>query len=69
MITPQNGIFAQGTHSHYFLELNTREGVRPERALVSLRDFARAGSLGRRSQFRHRVRSGFLARDCSGRGA
>ena len=38
MITPQNGIFAQGTHSHYFLELDLREGIQPERALVDLRD-------------------------------
>lgn len=37
MITPQNGIFAQGTHSHYFVELDLLPGVSPERALVSLR--------------------------------
>jgi putative iron-dependent peroxidase len=37
MITPQNGIFAQGTHSHYFLELDLREGCSPDRALASLR--------------------------------
>lgn len=33
MITPQNGIFAQGTHAHYFMELDLREGVSGERAL------------------------------------
>jgi putative iron-dependent peroxidase len=37
MITPQNGIFAQGTHSHYFLELDILPDIPPERALVSLR--------------------------------
>jgi len=37
MITPQNGIFAQGTHSHYFVELDLLPGITPERALVSLR--------------------------------
>lgn len=37
MITPQNGIFAQGTHSHYFLELDLRPGVEPARVLSSLR--------------------------------
>jgi porphyrinogen peroxidase len=37
MITPQNGIFAQGTHAHYFLELDLREDVRADRALASFR--------------------------------
>jgi putative iron-dependent peroxidase len=37
MITPQNGIFAQGTHAHYFLELDLREGTAPDRALASFR--------------------------------
>lgn len=37
MITPQNGIFAQGTHSHYFVELDLLPGISPGRALVSLR--------------------------------
>ncbi len=37
MITPQNGIFSQGTHAHYFLELDLKEGVSPERALASFR--------------------------------
>ena len=37
MITPQNGIFAQGTHCHYFLELDVREGIGPKRALASFR--------------------------------
>ena len=37
MITPQNGIFAQGTHSHYFLELDIRPGVSAAEALLSLR--------------------------------
>ena len=37
MITPQNGIFAQGTHSHYFLELDLQPGVTPHKALRSLR--------------------------------
>src|SRR5512142_1219969 len=36
MITPQNGIFAQGTHAHYFLELDIMPGVTPKRALASL---------------------------------
>src|SRR5262245_13685981 len=37
MITPQNGIFAQGTHAHYFLELDIRAGIHPEHALNSFR--------------------------------
>jgi putative iron-dependent peroxidase len=37
MITPQNGIFAQGTHAHYFLELDLREGIPAEVALASFR--------------------------------
>ena len=37
MITPQNGIFAQGTHSHYFLELDILPGISPRRALRTLR--------------------------------
>ncbi len=37
MITPQNGIFAQGTHSHYFLELDLRPGITTPEALLSLR--------------------------------
>jgi len=37
VITPQNGIFAQGTHSHYFLELDIRPGVSAAEALLSLR--------------------------------
>lgn len=37
MITPQNGIFAQGTHAHYFLELDLREGCAPQQALASFR--------------------------------
>ncbi len=36
MIVPQNGIFAQGTHSHYFLELDILPGVKPKVALASL---------------------------------
>ena len=36
MITPQNGIFAQGTHSHYFLELDLREGIRPDPLLKNI---------------------------------
>lgn len=36
MITPQNGIFAQGTHAHYFLELDILPEVTPKRALASL---------------------------------
>jgi len=36
MITPQNGIFAQGTHAHYFLELDIRN-IAPERVLKSFR--------------------------------
>ncbi len=37
MITPQNGIFAQGTHAHYFLELDIREEIPAWRALESFR--------------------------------
>lgn len=37
MITPQNGIFAQGTHAHYFLELDIRTGINAEHALASFR--------------------------------
>ena len=37
MITPQNGIFAQGTHAHYFLELDIRVGISAEHALASFR--------------------------------
>jgi len=37
MVVPQAGIFAQGTHAHYFLELDVREGVAAERALSSFR--------------------------------
>ncbi len=36
MIVPQNGIFAQGTHSHYFLELDILPGVKTKVALASL---------------------------------
>lgn len=37
MITPQNGIFAQGTHAHYFLELDLREGISFNQSLESFR--------------------------------
>jgi putative iron-dependent peroxidase len=37
MVTPQNGIFAQGTHAHYFLEFDLRANVTPEQALASFR--------------------------------
>lgn len=37
MVTPQNGIFAQGTHAHYFLELDLKAGMPPEQALASFR--------------------------------
>jgi putative iron-dependent peroxidase len=37
MNTPQNGIFAQGTHAHYFLELDLREGISADQALTSFR--------------------------------
>ncbi len=37
MITPQNGIFAQGTHAHYFLELDLRPDVDPQRARSAFR--------------------------------
>jgi putative iron-dependent peroxidase len=37
VITPQNGIFAQGTHSHYFLELDLLPGISSDNALASLR--------------------------------
>lgn len=36
MIVPQNGIFAQGTHSHYFLELELLPNVSTKIALASL---------------------------------
>lgn len=35
MITPQNGIFAQGTHAHYFLEFDLRPGIPGWHALAS----------------------------------
>lgn len=35
MITPQNGIFAQGTHAHYFLELDLRPGISTDMAIRS----------------------------------
>jgi putative iron-dependent peroxidase len=37
VITPHNGIFAQGTNSHYFLELDISPGISPGKALTSLR--------------------------------
>lgn len=37
MITPQNGIFAQGTHAHYFLELDIIPGIPAEQAIASFR--------------------------------
>jgi porphyrinogen peroxidase len=37
VIIPQNGIFAQGTHAHYFLELDLQEGIAAEQALASFR--------------------------------
>jgi porphyrinogen peroxidase len=37
VITPQNGIFAQGTHSHYFLELDILPDISAKDALYSLR--------------------------------
>jgi putative iron-dependent peroxidase len=37
MITPQNGIFSQGTHAHYFLELDLQADVSPEQALAAFR--------------------------------
>lgn len=37
MTTSQNGIFAQGTHAHYFLELDLRPGIPPQQALASFR--------------------------------
>lgn len=37
MITPQNGIFAQGTHCHYFLELDLQPGISRSAALRELR--------------------------------
>jgi putative iron-dependent peroxidase len=35
MTTPQNGIFAQGTHAHYFLELDLRVNVMSERTMAA----------------------------------
>jgi putative iron-dependent peroxidase len=37
VITPQNGIFAQGTHNHYFLELDISPEYSAQDALWSLR--------------------------------
>jgi porphyrinogen peroxidase len=37
MVTPQIGIFAQGTHAHYFMELDLRHGISPEQAVDSFR--------------------------------
>jgi putative iron-dependent peroxidase len=37
MISPQFGIFAQGTHAHYFLEFDLRPGISRERAIESFR--------------------------------
>lgn len=37
MITHQHGIFAQGTHAHYFPELDLKRDTAPERALASFR--------------------------------
>lgn len=37
MITPQYGIFAHGTHAHYFLEFDLQGGVAVEQALASFR--------------------------------
>ncbi len=43
MITPQYGIFAQGTHAHYFLELDLQGGVPAEKALASFRHLRAPG--------------------------
>ncbi len=43
MITPQYGIFAQGTHAHYFLELDLQVGVPAEKALASFRHLRAPG--------------------------
>jgi putative iron-dependent peroxidase len=37
LILPQFGIFAQGTHSHYFLEFDIRQGVLPADVAKSFR--------------------------------
>ncbi len=37
MISPQFGIFAQGTHAHHFLEFDLRPGIKPTQALPSFR--------------------------------
>ena len=37
MISPQFGIFAQGTHAHHFLEFDLRPGVTPEQAVASFK--------------------------------
>ncbi len=37
MILPQFGIFAQGTHAHYFLEFDIRAGVSPDTMVKSIR--------------------------------
>jgi len=37
LILPQFGIFAQGTHAHYFLEFDIRAGVSPEELVKSFR--------------------------------
>ena len=36
-VLPQFGIFAQGTHAHYFLEFDLRPGVAPAEAIASFR--------------------------------
>jgi len=37
LISPQFGIFAQGTHAHYFLEFDLLSGVTPTQAVASFR--------------------------------
>ena len=36
-VLPQFGIFAQGTHSHHFLEFDLRPGITPTAAVASFR--------------------------------
>ena len=61
MIIPQYGIFAQGTHAHYFLELDLKGG-RPGRAGPRLLpSLACAGCFCGRCKFCDRIWCRFLA--------
>ncbi len=36
MTTPQNGIFAQGTHAHHFLEFNMKKTILDTQTISAL---------------------------------